>query len=139
MKALSIRQPWAWAIINAGKDVENRTWATKFRGDVLLHASARADADADEILSFIKQQFPAVPVPPAMHLSLGGIIGVARIVDCIQTSESFWAMEGCHHFVLADVRPLPLVKCTGALGFWEVPQGIMAAVRPALNQIGRAA
>ena len=34
MKALSIRQPWAWAIINAGKDIENRQWPTKFRGSI---------------------------------------------------------------------------------------------------------
>ena len=37
--ALSVRQPWAWAIIHAGKDIENRSWATKFRGRVLIHAS----------------------------------------------------------------------------------------------------
>lgn len=24
--ALSVRQPWAWAIIFAGKDIENRSW-----------------------------------------------------------------------------------------------------------------
>ena len=32
MKALSIHQPWAWAILNAGKTVENRTWSTNYQG-----------------------------------------------------------------------------------------------------------
>ena len=28
MKAISIHQPWAWAIFHAGKNFENRTWTT---------------------------------------------------------------------------------------------------------------
>jgi len=43
MIALSIQQPWAWAIIHGGKDVENRTWPTKFRGRFLVHASRKFD------------------------------------------------------------------------------------------------
>lgn len=39
MKALSIRQPWAWLIVNGFKDIENRSWDTKYRGLVLIHAS----------------------------------------------------------------------------------------------------
>jgi hypothetical protein len=38
MKAITVRQPWAWAIINAGKDIENRTWNTNFRGRVAIRA-----------------------------------------------------------------------------------------------------
>lgn len=40
-KALSIRQPWADAIIWHDKDVENRNWPTKFRGPFCIHASKR--------------------------------------------------------------------------------------------------
>ena len=43
MKALSIKQPWAWAIIHAGKNVENRTWATSYRGPLLIHAGKTFD------------------------------------------------------------------------------------------------
>ena len=39
MKALSIRQPWAAAIVQLGKNIENRTWATRFRGPILIHAA----------------------------------------------------------------------------------------------------
>ena len=48
MKALSVRQPWAWAIIYAGKDVENRTWPTRYRGFVIVHASQRVDDVSSE-------------------------------------------------------------------------------------------
>jgi ASCH domain len=37
MKALSVRQPWAWAIISALKDIENRGWPIHYRGDILIH------------------------------------------------------------------------------------------------------
>ena len=39
MIALSIRQPWAYCILDYGKDIENRTWSTSIRGRVLIHAS----------------------------------------------------------------------------------------------------
>jgi|ERR1700687_42153 len=43
MKMISIRQPWASLIVSGAKDVENRTWPTRYRGTVLIHASLRAD------------------------------------------------------------------------------------------------
>src|SRR5215472_1457845 len=43
MKALSVRQPWAWLIVNGYKPVENRNWLTKFRGRLLIHAGQRFD------------------------------------------------------------------------------------------------
>lgn len=41
MKALTVQQPWAWAIIHGGKDVENRTQAWGYRGPLAIHAGAR--------------------------------------------------------------------------------------------------
>ena len=43
MKCLSIRQPWAWAIIHAGKDIENRCWPTSYRGPDGVIANWKAD------------------------------------------------------------------------------------------------
>ena len=43
MKAISIRQPWAWLIVNGYKDVENRTWYTSHRGPLLICASKALD------------------------------------------------------------------------------------------------
>lgn len=47
--ALSVRQPWAWAIIYAGKDIENRSWQAvnrglKQRGRVAIHAAKGMNA-----------------------------------------------------------------------------------------------
>lgn len=37
MKALSVRQPWAWLIVNGYKDIENRDWSTQQRGRIWIH------------------------------------------------------------------------------------------------------
>jgi hypothetical protein len=43
VKVLTIRQPWAHAILHLGKDVENRSWRTRYRGLLLIHAAARPE------------------------------------------------------------------------------------------------
>lgn len=37
--AISIRAPWWWLISHGGKDIVNRSWRTRYRGPVLIHAS----------------------------------------------------------------------------------------------------
>src|SRR5215831_9447735 len=46
VKILSIRQPWAYLITRSSKDIENRSWPTKYRGPFLIHASLRVDNKA---------------------------------------------------------------------------------------------
>ena len=35
MKVIVVRQPWAWLIVNGFKDIENRSWMTRYRGSEL--------------------------------------------------------------------------------------------------------
>lgn len=77
IRAISIRQPWCHHILFDGKDVENRSWPTKFRGLVLIHASGTVDReDRAEVLAH------AMPT--------GGIVGVMCITDCVTESDSEW-------------------------------------------------
>src|SRR4051812_30121104 len=41
MKALTVKNPWAWAIFPAGKDIGNRPRRTNFRGTVAIHTSLK--------------------------------------------------------------------------------------------------
>jgi hypothetical protein len=50
MFALTIKNPAAAAIVGGLKDVENRSWITKYRGPLLIHA-ARAGVDIGRINS----------------------------------------------------------------------------------------
>lgn len=113
MKALSIRQPWAWAILHCGKDMENRTWRHPHRGRFLIHAGLSRDAEGDAWLR-------ARGYAPPAELPLGGIVGEARILDCVRESASPWFF-GPFGFVLAEAKPLPFRPLRGQLSFFEVP------------------
>ena len=55
MKALSIKQPWAWLICAGYKDIENRDWSTKFRGRIYVHAGlSESEMTKDIIIGQIK-------------------------------------------------------------------------------------
>lgn len=112
MKALSIQQPWAWAILAAGKDIENRTWPTKFRGWFLIHASKTIDPDGYEFLATL---YPS----ESNKIEKGGIIGVAKLVDCVTASKSKW-FDGPFGFVLAHAMPINYYECRGHLGFFNI-------------------
>ena len=114
IKALSINQPWAWAIVNGYKPVENRDWNTEYRGKVLIHAGKKFD---DEGYEFIKKMLPTANVPIKDDFFMGGIVGSAYIVDCVKQMESEWFF-GEYGFVIADARPCAPIICRGALGFF---------------------
>lgn len=122
MKALSIRQPWAWLIIHGGKDIENRTWSTKYRGRILVHASkgfSRAEYDA-AIDTIVAQGIDPLPfdLPGFKQLEFGGIIGSVEIVDCVTASDSPWFF-GPHGLLLSDPQPLPFQPMKGRLGLFN--------------------
>ncbi|NSX15008.1 ASCH domain-containing protein [Cupriavidus taiwanensis] len=134
MKALSIRQPWAWLIVNGHKDVENRTWPTRHRGRFLIHASQgmtrREYEEVEEYVDGINLEHlmqrtgkPRIVVPPPETLARGGIVGEARLFSCVPSidRQSVWHMPGHYGFQLADAKPLPFVPIKGKLGFFEVP------------------
>jgi len=52
MRVLTVRQPWAWAIVHGGKDIENRTrnLAGTYRGPVAIHAGRELDHGYDQHL-----------------------------------------------------------------------------------------
>lgn len=106
MKALSIKQPWASLIANGIKDIENRTWKTKFRGRIYIHASAKWDErsngnNPDDIFTweqriaipdFVKSKFMDYGViVKDDETPLSAIIGEVDIVDCVFNHSSIWA------------------------------------------------
>lgn len=111
MRAITVRQPHAWAILHAGKDVENRTRSTRYRGPLLVHAG-RAEPSHDEMAR----------VGATGPLATGVFVAVAALVDVHQCDGgcSRWARPGRWHLVLADPRPVPPVPARGWLGLWPV-------------------
>lgn len=121
MKVLSVRQPWAWLIVNGHKDVENRTWSTTFRGEVLIHAAKTMSRNYYEDV-FAQCFTRGIELPPYEALERGGIVGIAEIVGCVTNSESPWFFGPCG-FVIRNARPLPFEPLRGSLGFFNAPSG----------------
>jgi len=115
---ISIRQPWAWMIIHAGKDIENRNWFTKVRGRVLIHA-ANGMTDKEFNCAWDLAERIGIEYVSITELSRGGIIGSVEIVDCVTKSDSPWFF-GRYGFVLRDPQPLPFYQCRGKLGFFRI-------------------
>jgi len=124
MKALSIRQPWAWLICVGYKDIENRQWSTKFRGRIYVHAGKTTE---DTIPSLnISEHWILTNLTQEQRIAYqvavqnrGAIIGEVDIVNCVTKSESPW-FTGKFGFVLANPflyeKPIP---CKGKLSFFN--------------------
>ena len=139
MKTISIKQPWAHLICAGIKDIENRTWPTKFRGRVLVHASAKPVQMVNPNNVFSYQQWESLSTDQKLYL-IGGkvptsaIIGSVKIVDCVINHPSIWAektdyveknaagLGPIYNWVLANpvlfAKPIP---AKGKLSFWDFP------------------
>ena len=116
--ALSIRQPWAWSIIEAGKDIENREWATRHRGPICIHASLYTNAEDDYASNAIFIKSLGVTLPPFNSQKRGGIIGVVDIVDVVTESDSPWFF-GRYGFVLENARAVDFIPSSGMPGLFK--------------------
>lgn len=127
MKALSIRQPWAWLIVNGHKDVENREWSTNYRGRVLIHAGKTMTRNEyDDCLSTALHVGYNQYFPTREQLERGGIVGVATIVGCVASEDrsSPWHMPDQFGFLIENAKPIPFVACKGMLNFFNVPRDV---------------
>lgn len=147
MKAITVRQPWAWAIMHGGKDVENRSRniAGKYRGPVVIHAGKAYDEDDfPGFLNMLLHLGKSRPAADEMHL--GAAIGVVDLIEVhdaltcqdavpINDLESEWVVCSPwgefdqQHLVLANPHPFPEpIPYRGALGLWEFPDELVPEV-----------
>ncbi|MDR0475572.1 MAG: ASCH domain-containing protein [Treponema sp.] len=102
IKALTIKSPWAQSIIRSGKEIENRSWSTSYRGPLLIHVSL---------------------IPN--YLESGMIIGIVDLVDCLPPGNLFtvhnrWAEPGYYHWILKNPREFKeKIPAKGALSLWN--------------------
>lgn len=128
MRILTVRQPWAWAIIHGGKNVENRVRniAGDYRGPVLIHAAKAFDLFAyDENENYFDEQDERYAIRGAI-IGVVDLAGIHRADDCVESGElcSPWAQADSLdtvHMVLANPRvidePIPY---KGALGLRKI-------------------
>jgi hypothetical protein len=137
MKALTIKQPWAWAIMDGTKRVENRTWKPPFTivgQRIAIHSSARIDKA--ELLAYAA--LGAWLEPTVSALPTGAIVGTAivagysvmegnRMVQQSKGAQGYnpyndpWFF-GPVGWLLRDVRKVAPIPCKGDLGLWDVSE-----------------
>lgn len=121
MKALTVRQPWAWAILHAGKRIENRSRRTHFRGRFYIHAGLAVPHFRD-LLNCETRLGAVQGCPDATDFQYGAIIGTAELVGCVysDTLVTPWGEPMAWHWMLDNVKPLRKpIPARGQLGLWE--------------------
>jgi hypothetical protein len=123
MKALTVCQPWAHAILHLGKDVENRTWATTYRGPLFIHAGKSR-----------RFRCELRGLPPWDSLVFGALVGVVEVVGCVSFDElkdgslferrSEWA-EGPWCWLLRNPRAFDPIPYRGSMSLFDVPDGLV--------------
>jgi ASCH domain len=122
LRALSIRQPWAWAVAAGHKSIENRTWTTSYRGPFAIHAARVVETEAFADVERLTGQ----PVPGG--LALGAVVAVCHLIDVVTQSDDVW-FSGPYGWVLADMLPICPVQCVGQQRLFELPHDVEQAVR----------
>ena len=128
MNALTVRQPWAWAIISGRKRVENRRWSTRVRGRIAIHSSQKPEGDWRRLAAMLED---AATWNTCRESPNGTVLGTVELVDCVEESDDY-LFDGrpYYGFVMANPRPLRKpIHVRGSQRFWTVPPNIARRLR----------
>jgi hypothetical protein len=124
--AITLKQPWAWAVIHGGKDIENRGVGVagrlrNLRGKRLaIHAGRTYDPDDfDACKSILRGIGPPPPSPEELYF--GGIIGAVTIGSVVEKSRSPW-FSGPFGIVFLEPEPLEFMEVRGWPGVFKPPE-----------------
>lgn len=148
VRVLSLWAPWAWAILCAGKDIENRslTFPRSFTGEFWLHASlwpgtrkplnARQRqelAEQFDISGSVTEQADAlasIASVDEIDAMRGKIVGRVTLTGYVESSPSPWFVPGNVGLRLANPVALRTpVPAVGLQGWWFVKPAELALLR----------
>jgi hypothetical protein len=138
MKALTVKQPWAWAIANSAKRIENRSRPTKHRGPLAIHAGAswsREGGRDERVITAVEPwvfewDLPSIRthgIDPACagFFAFRRVIAVVDLIDCHPAAPAGccapWGDREGFHWVLGNVCALDdPIPANGRLGLWDI-------------------
>jgi len=164
VRVLTVKQPWAWAIVHGGKDVENRVRSLgPYRGPVAIHAGlgwSEQGAEDTEVIRAVVSELNGWRAsdlelwgadtiePDDPRFVRGAVIGVVnrwaehrpRPGCCpnlgVRPFGGPWAMADHWHSNLSDPRPLPRpIPATGRLGLWRPDDDLLTAITEQLAEV----
>ena len=126
MKVLSIKEPYAALIKEQKKKVETRSWKTKYRGEIYIHAGlTKMNKESQKLLNLLDVK----------TLEYGKIICKCELIDCVYMTKDYIEnmkknnyqeyicgdyKEGRYAWILEDIKPLNNpIKVKGHLGLWN--------------------
>lgn len=124
MKAISIRQPWAWLISKGHKKIENRNWRyePKLRGRIAIHAAKGCTRrEYEEVVEFVRSVDESITIPPLSDLARGKVVATCNLVSVVRYSPDPWFF-GPIGFVLDSIEEVTPVIVKGRLGFFEIDE-----------------
>jgi hypothetical protein len=127
MKVLSIKEPYATLICNGNKYIETRSWKTKYRGELFIHASGKKLATEYITNSYVLE------IIQNMDMNFGNIICRGDLVDCIYMDEKFLQNIkqndneynlglyelGRYAWVFENIEPIKPIPAKGNLNIWN--------------------
>jgi hypothetical protein len=160
VRAITVQQPWAWAIVHGGKNVENRTQLWRYRGPLAIHAGTRLSdrgMQDQRIGDALKRRghivIPATFGQPDMSHLLGAPIHMGALIGVVDLDGGHPAGRDCcqpwgeteyrehdgrlrrdvFHLLLDNPRPLVTpIPCMGHLGLWRLPPRLLDELEVAL-------
>lgn len=142
MRAVSIRQPWAWLAVNGHIDLVNMDWATSYRGEFLIRAG----------LKLVQRDYRAIAAQLRDHLLIdvpafddedrvprGGIVGMAHLTG-VANDHTSPLFHGPYAWQIARAQPLPFTPFNpphrGAdLRWFDVPRTLAGLPTPSIERL----
>lgn len=134
MNAITILQPWASLIACGAKKIETRSWPTKYRGPIAIHAGKDQDKKGERIRHIVARAEQFSIIIPDMQF--GSVIAIADLVDCIKMTDELFASQydteqgkrelafgywsrDRYAWILKNVRPIDPIPAKGQQRLWE--------------------
>ena len=133
MRALTLTQPWATLVAIGAKNVETRSWSTKFRGRLAIHAAKGYPKDCQKLAATGAFRWALLHAGygDTRELPTGVIIATADVIEVLPTEQIVVSSverefgdysAGRFAWWLHDVRrTVQPIACRGMLGLWTVP------------------
>jgi hypothetical protein len=138
LKAITIHQPWAYAILHLGKNVENRGWfwGQGIGGELAIHAGKTYDWEGEGFINSLNHTVPGNP-PMGALVGIVTLTGAHHAMRCTRnalprnTYCSPWAVGLQYHWELSHPQAIEPIPCRGMQGVWDVPDDAAAILRAA--------
>lgn len=132
MRVITLKNPWAALVCLGMKDIENRSWSTRYNGEVLIHVSQKpafVNGYADRLPKGWWQEQNTETIDKILRVVeySSAIIGSVKIVGCVHNHPSIWAEKSrpqdpiTWNWILEDAKLFdePILNVKGNLRFWE--------------------